>query len=239
MRDHSSWQGRAEIPILRITTDADSRAGDGKISFAQQVPSFTLHQRGCHQPKHMQGFPGTNQAPIIPQHGGCLRASPSCARSRLQRAHEAAAGQRGASMLLSQHALIRGTHSQLMISWPCQPVPAPASFLCCLPGVSEQRGALCALLVTSAPPCEEPDSLSLCSAAPCPFPVCLSVAGGLSSPVWQTPRGVRALLPPEPTAHHPQGSIWPLSPASSHLAPIPGASDRRKVCQRSILLLLR
>lgn len=120
-------------------------------------------------------------------------------------------------MLLSQHALIRGAHSLLMISWPWQPVPAPASFLCCLPGISEQRRALCVLLLHLLVKCLTACLSALQLLVPS-LSVCLSVSGGLSSAVWQTPGGVRALLSPEPTAHHPQGSIWPLSPAESHLA---------------------
>lgn len=123
---------------------------------------------------------------------------PAPAGSRLQRAQEAYAGQQGANVLLSQHALIRGTDTLLIISSSCQPVFAPALFPSCLPGVSNRQGdlVLCFLLIKVFPSLLTARQLvSLLPSSLCLS--CLSVSGGLGGLLsWRHPVGVRAVLPP-------------------------------------------
>lgn len=100
-------------------------------------------------------------------------------------------------MLLSQHALIRGTDILLITYSPCQPVPAPTPFPCCLPGVSEPF-ADCSSSLHLLVNCLTARLSALLLLVPS-LSVCLSlVASKVCSPLWRTPGGVRALLSPEP-----------------------------------------
>lgn len=138
MRQDSDWQGhKQKFPaseMLPRLIHFAARAGDSKSAFAQWAPFFTLYQSDCHQPEHMQGFPGTNHnvcnplgsaASAMGATAGVGRAAvvfvcvPAPAGSRLQRAHQAHAGQQGANMLLSQHALIGGTDISILPACLC------------------------------------------------------------------------------------------------------------------------
>lgn len=119
-----------------------ARAGVSKSAFAQQVP-FSSHfirvvaiSQNIH--RDFQGLiillhnPLSSAASAMCATARMGRAAGVCvcpnpAGSRLQRAHEADAGQQGANGLPSQHALIRGTDTLLIISPSCQPVFASSA----------------------------------------------------------------------------------------------------------------